>query len=133
MVSGTRMTIRGCFFTRVQYIELVYRGLTDKLGRIEMLPPAILKPQPLWTGKQVVSTLLLNVIPKNAVPLNLAGKSKIPSKAWIQVPPRAAPGYSPDSMCDSEVHTHTHTHTHTHKTCAKQTVYKDGQRISTVL
>ncbi|XP_049441636.1 DNA-directed RNA polymerase I subunit RPA1 [Epinephelus fuscoguttatus] len=103
MVSGTRMTIRGCFFTRVQYIELVYRGLTDKPGRVKLLPPAILKPQPLWTGKQVVSTLLLNVIPQNAVPLNLIGKSKIPSKAWIQVPPRAAPGYKPDSMCDSQV------------------------------
>lgn len=53
MVSGTRMTIRGCFFTRVQYVELVYRGLTDKQGRIKLLPPAILKPQQLWTGKQV--------------------------------------------------------------------------------
>ncbi|TDH07905.1 hypothetical protein EPR50_G00111300 [Perca flavescens] len=103
MVSGTRMTIRGCFFTRVQYTELVYRGLTDKPGRVKLLPPAILKPQQLWTGKQVVSTLLLNVIPQNAVPLNLVGKSKIPSKAWIQVPPRAAPGYIPDSMCDSQV------------------------------
>uniref|UniRef100_A0A8D0D500 DNA-directed RNA polymerase subunit n=1 Tax=Sander lucioperca TaxID=283035 RepID=A0A8D0D500_SANLU len=103
MVSGTRMTIRGCFFTRVQYIELVYRGLTDKPGRVKLLPPAILKPQQLWTGKQVVSTLLLNVIPEKAVPLNLVGKSKIPSKAWIQVPPRAAPGYRPDSMCDSQV------------------------------
>ncbi|XP_032383650.1 DNA-directed RNA polymerase I subunit RPA1 [Etheostoma spectabile] len=103
MVSGTRMTIRGCFFTRVQYIELVYRGLTDKPGRVKLLPPAILKPQQLWTGKQVVSTLLLNVIPQKAVPLNLVGKSKIPSKAWIQVPPRAAPGYRPDSMCDSQV------------------------------
>ncbi|XP_068570321.1 DNA-directed RNA polymerase I subunit RPA1 isoform X3 [Cebidichthys violaceus] len=106
MVSGTRMTIRGCFFTRVQYIELVYRGLTDKPGRVTLLPPAILKPQQLWTGKQVVSTLLLNVIPQKAVPLNLAGKSKIPSKAWIQVPPRAAPGYKPDSMCDSQVVIH---------------------------
>lgn len=53
MVSGTRMTIRGCFFTRVQYTELVYRGLTDKRGRIKLLPPAILKPHQLWTGKQV--------------------------------------------------------------------------------
>lgn len=103
MVSGTRMTIRGCFFNRVQYTELVYRGLTDKPGRVKLLPPAILKPQELWTGKQVVSTLLLNVIPQKAVPLNLVGKSKIPSKAWIQVPPRAAPGYKPDSMCDSQV------------------------------
>ncbi|XP_041653326.1 DNA-directed RNA polymerase I subunit RPA1, partial [Cheilinus undulatus] len=103
MVSGTRMTIRGCFFTRDQYMELVYRGLTDKPGRVRLLPPAIFKPQPLWTGKQVVSTLLLNVIPQDAVPLNLVGKSKIPGKAWIQAPPRVAPGYRPDSMCDSQV------------------------------
>nr|XP_057919722.1 DNA-directed RNA polymerase I subunit RPA1 [Doryrhamphus excisus] len=103
MVSGTRMTIRGCFFTRDQYTELVYRGLTDKAGRVKLLPPAILKPQKLWTGKQVVSTLLINVIPKKAVPLNLLGKSKIPAKAWIQVPPRASPGYRPDTMCDSQV------------------------------
>uniref|UniRef100_A0A667XPP1 DNA-directed RNA polymerase subunit n=1 Tax=Myripristis murdjan TaxID=586833 RepID=A0A667XPP1_9TELE len=103
MVSGTRMTIRGCFFTRDQYTELVYRGLTDRPGRVKLLPPAILKPQQLWTGKQVVSTLLLNVIPQKALPLNLIGRSKIPSKAWIQLPPRAAPGYHPDSMCDSQV------------------------------
>uniref|UniRef100_H2RY51 DNA-directed RNA polymerase subunit n=1 Tax=Takifugu rubripes TaxID=31033 RepID=H2RY51_TAKRU len=103
MVSGTRMTLRGCFFTRAQYTELVYRGLTDKQGRIKLLPPAIFKPQQMWTGKQLVSTLLLNVIPHNAIPLNLVGKSKIPSKAWIQVPPRSAPGYNPDNMCDSQV------------------------------
>lgn len=103
MVSGTRMTIRGCFFSRDQYTELVYRGLTDKQGRVQLLPPAIIKPYPLWTGKQVVSTLLLNVIPKTAVPLNLVGKSKIPSKAWIQLPPRSWPGYRPETMCDSQV------------------------------
>ncbi|KAM9833161.1 DNA-directed RNA polymerase I subunit RPA1 isoform 2-T2 [Syngnathus typhle] len=103
MVSGARMTIRGSFFTRDQYTELVYRGLTDKQGRVKLLRPAILKPQKLWTGKQVVSTLLLNVIPKKAIPLNLVGKSKIPSKAWIQIPPRATPGYDPDTMCDSQV------------------------------
>uniref|UniRef100_A0A3Q2XD14 DNA-directed RNA polymerase subunit n=1 Tax=Hippocampus comes TaxID=109280 RepID=A0A3Q2XD14_HIPCM len=103
MVSGARMTIRGCFFTRDQYTELVYRGLTDKPGRVKLLRPALLKPQKLWTGKQVVSTLLLNVIPEKAVPLNLVGKSKIPGKSWIQVPPRATPGYQPDTMCDSQV------------------------------
>lgn len=53
MVSGTRMTLRGCFFSRAQYTELVYRGLTDKQGRIKLLPPAIFKPQQMWTGKQV--------------------------------------------------------------------------------
>ncbi|XP_068596137.1 DNA-directed RNA polymerase I subunit RPA1 [Brachionichthys hirsutus] len=103
MVSGTRMTVRDCFFSGAEYTALVYRGLTDKRGRVQLLPPAVLRPERLWTGKQVVSTLLLNVIPPEAVPLNLAGKAKIPSKAWIQVPPRAAPGYNPDSMCDSQV------------------------------
>ncbi|XP_069779754.1 DNA-directed RNA polymerase I subunit RPA1 isoform X4 [Narcine bancroftii] len=84
MVSGTSMTIRGCFFTREQYMELVYRGLTDKKGRVKILQPAVIKPYPLWTGKQVVSTLLINVIPEDQTPLNLMGKSKISGKAWIK-------------------------------------------------
>ncbi|XP_072519819.1 DNA-directed RNA polymerase I subunit RPA1 [Salminus brasiliensis] len=103
MVSGTSMTIRGCFFTRDQYMELVYRGLTDRIGRVKLLPPAVIKPHLLWTGKQLVSTLLLNVIPENQIPLNLTGKAKIPSKAWVKEPPRSTPGYQPDSMCDSQV------------------------------
>uniref|UniRef100_A0A3Q2QBA7 DNA-directed RNA polymerase subunit n=1 Tax=Fundulus heteroclitus TaxID=8078 RepID=A0A3Q2QBA7_FUNHE len=103
MVSGTKMTIRGCFFTKDQYTELVYRGLTDRAGRVKLLPPTILKPQQLWTGKQVVSTLLLNIIPEKAVPLNLTGVAKIPGKAWIRSPPRAAPGYQPERMCESKV------------------------------
>ncbi|XP_023184312.1 DNA-directed RNA polymerase I subunit RPA1 [Xiphophorus maculatus] len=103
MVSGTKMTIRGCFLTKDQYTELVYRGLTDKTGRVRLLAPAVLKPQQLWTGKQVVSTLLLNILPDKAVPLNLTGKAKIPGKAWIQLPPRSSPGYNPESMCESQV------------------------------
>uniref|UniRef100_A0A8C2EIP7 DNA-directed RNA polymerase subunit n=1 Tax=Cyprinus carpio TaxID=7962 RepID=A0A8C2EIP7_CYPCA len=109
MVSGASMTIRGCFFTRDQYTALVYRGLTDKIGRVKLLPPALFKPLPLWTGKQViyslivVSTLLLNVIPENSIPLNLMGKAKIPSKAWVKEPPRAVPGYKPETMCESQV------------------------------
>ncbi|MEE6512584.1 hypothetical protein FKM82_019666 [Ascaphus truei] len=103
MVSGASMTIRGCFFTRGEYMELVYRGLTDKSGRVKTLPPAILKPYSLWTGKQVVSTLLINVIPEHHIPLNLTGKAKIGGKAWVKVPPRATPGFTPDSMCESQV------------------------------
>ncbi|KAI1883829.1 hypothetical protein AGOR_G00236030 [Albula goreensis] len=103
MVSGTSMTLKGCFFTRDQYMELVYRGLTDKRGRVKLLPPALLKPRVLWTGKQVVSTLLLNVIPENHLPLNLTGKAKIPSKAWVKEQPRPPPGYHPESMCESQV------------------------------
>nr|XP_033807728.1 DNA-directed RNA polymerase I subunit RPA1 isoform X1 [Geotrypetes seraphini] len=103
MVSGASMTIRGRFFTREQYMELVYRGLMDKNGRVKTLMPAIIKPYPLWTGKQVVSTLLINVIPENHIPLNLSGKAKINGKAWVKEPPRAVPGFNPDSMCESQV------------------------------
>ncbi|XP_040191174.1 DNA-directed RNA polymerase I subunit RPA1 [Rana temporaria] len=103
MVSGASMTIRGCFFTREQYMELVYRGLTDKSGRVKTLPPAILKPYKLWTGKQVVSTLLLNVIPDHHIPLNLTGKAKIGGKAWVKAPSRPIPGFNSDSMCESQV------------------------------
>ncbi|EPY82079.1 DNA-directed RNA polymerase I subunit RPA1 [Camelus ferus] len=103
MVSGANMTIRGCFFTREQYMELVYRGLTDKVGRVKLFPPAILKPFPLWTGKQVISTLLINVIPEDHVPLNLSGKAKISGKAWVKESPRPVPGFNPDSMCESQV------------------------------
>ncbi|XP_058135025.1 DNA-directed RNA polymerase I subunit RPA1 [Dasypus novemcinctus] len=103
MVSGAHMTTRGCFFTREQYMELVYRGLTDKVGRVKTFPPAILKPFPLWTGKQVVSTLLVNIIPEDHIPLNLSGQAKISGKAWVKGCPRPAAGSSPDCMCESQV------------------------------
>ncbi|NXJ62661.1 RPA1 polymerase, partial [Rostratula benghalensis] len=102
MISGVSMTIRGCFFTREQYMELVYRGLTDKKGRIKIFPPAIMKPQRLWTGKQVVvSTLLINIIPENHLPLNLTGKAKIGGRAWVKGP--ANRYLNLDSMCESQV------------------------------
>ncbi|NXL86536.1 RPA1 polymerase, partial [Alectura lathami] len=101
MISGVSMTTRGCFFTREQYMELVYRGLTDKKGRIKIFPPAIMRPQRLWTGKQVVSTLLINIIPENHVPLNLTGKAKIGGRAWVKGP--ATRDLNLDSMCESQV------------------------------
>lgn len=101
MVSGVSMTLRGCFFTREQYMELVYRGLTDKKGRIKTFPPAIMKPQRLWTGKQVVSTLLINIIPDNHAPLNLTGKAKIGGRAWVKGPAKGCVNL--DSMCESQV------------------------------
>ncbi|NXV42513.1 RPA1 polymerase, partial [Uria aalge] len=102
MISGVSMTIRGCFFTREQYMELVYRGLTDKRGRIKILPPAIVKPQRLWTGKQVVvSTLLINIIPENHLPLNLTGKAKIGGRAWVKGPANRC--LNLHSMCESQV------------------------------
>ncbi|XP_061446852.1 DNA-directed RNA polymerase I subunit RPA1 [Rhineura floridana] len=103
MVSGTSMTTRGCFFTREQYVELVYQGLVDKKGKVKLLPPAIMKPQRLWTGKQVFSTLLMNVIPEDHIPLNLFGKAKIGGKAWMTGSPCRMYGSDLDFMCESQV------------------------------
>ncbi|XP_062988010.1 DNA-directed RNA polymerase I subunit RPA1 [Elgaria multicarinata webbii] len=103
MVSGTTMTTRGCFFIREQYVELVYQGLTDKKGKVKLLPPAIIKPQCLWTGKQVVSTLLINVIPEDHIPLNLSGKAKIDGKAWMTAPASGIYRLDSDFMCESQV------------------------------
>ncbi|XP_042331247.1 DNA-directed RNA polymerase I subunit RPA1 [Sceloporus undulatus] len=103
MISGTSMTTRGCFFTREQYAQLVYQGLTDKKGKVKLLPPSILKPQCLWTGKQVVSTLLINVIPEDHIPLNLSGKAKIGGKAWVKKSSHRIYRTNLDYMCESEV------------------------------
>ncbi|ELU12458.1 hypothetical protein CAPTEDRAFT_154177 [Capitella teleta] len=84
MISGVLLTMRGRFFHKDDYHLLVYSALTDKRGRVKLLPPSMLKPHVMWSGKQVLSTVLLNVLPENATPLNLTGKSKIDGKNWSQ-------------------------------------------------
>jgi DNA-directed RNA polymerase I subunit RPA1 len=58
------MTVRGRFFNRSDYQQYVYYALVDFPGSIQILPPAIIKPVPLWSGKQVISTIILNLVPK---------------------------------------------------------------------
>lgn len=61
-----------------------------KLSKIITMPPTIIKPMPMWTGKQVVSTLLKNIVnhegsdyKKNKIQgLNLDSKSKLSAKEW---------------------------------------------------
>ena len=53
MIGGVTLTMRGRFFTRNDYQELVYAAITDRDGPVLTLPPAILKPEKLWSGKQV--------------------------------------------------------------------------------
>lgn len=54
------MTNRDTFFTREDYFQLLYgalrpeEGLVHHSGLIVTLPPAIVKPRVLWTGKQIV-------------------------------------------------------------------------------
>ncbi|XP_022089266.1 DNA-directed RNA polymerase I subunit RPA1-like [Acanthaster planci] len=85
MVAGVKMTVRGRFFNRADYQQLVFSALTDHPTEIRLLPPSIMKPVQLWSGKQVISTLLLNVIPEDLPAINFKGKAKIGSKSWTQV------------------------------------------------
>lgn len=74
------MSVRGKFFKRHDYQQLIYQALAYKTGKIILLPPAIIKPEILWSGKQILSTVIINIIPKNREPLNLTATAKISSK-----------------------------------------------------
>lgn len=82
VIGGTTLTFRDRFFDRSDYQELVYQSLHNSLvPNVRLLPPAIIKPKCLWTGKQVVSTLMLNLLPIDKKGgLNLEGKAKVPGK-----------------------------------------------------
>jgi DNA-directed RNA polymerase I subunit RPA1 len=105
--AGVMMTSRDSFFTREEYIQLLYIGLRPEgfaavggiqgsNGNIEpqlvigdntailTLPPAIMRPKALWTGKQIISSILLNLTHNSGseTGLNMISKSKIPAKSW---------------------------------------------------
>jgi len=85
ILSGVLLTQRDTFLTRAQFQQLLYYCCWDTHKEqspiIVMPPPAILKPQPLWTGKQVVSAMLDNLLYK-LEPLNLTAKCTVPEEMW---------------------------------------------------
>jgi len=67
VVSGVFLSSKDCFLTKAEYMQLVYAGLRGlieegQLGRITTMPPTLIKPRPLWSGKQVISTVLKNIV-----------------------------------------------------------------------
>jgi DNA-directed RNA polymerase II subunit RPB1 len=53
------MTLRDTFITKAQIMNLVmWMDLVKKSDFCELPRPFILKPEPLWSGKQVISMLL---------------------------------------------------------------------------
>ncbi|KAK9479521.1 hypothetical protein V1514DRAFT_351304 [Lipomyces japonicus] len=87
IVTGVWMTNKDTMFTKDQYHQLVYGTIRPEDGhtttnRIISVPPALIKPVPLWTGKQVITTILLNIKPLDRPGLNLISKDKIDDKYW---------------------------------------------------
>lgn len=64
VVAAVALTVRGKFFSCEDYQQLVFVALGQISRKIRVLPPAILKPRKLWSGKQIISTILLNLIPR---------------------------------------------------------------------
>lgn len=107
IISGVKLMLRGKFFNRHDYQQYVFQGLSKKSGAINLLPPTILKPIPLWSGKQVVSTIIRNLIPEDMPAINLTAAAKISAKAWQREEAREwAAGGTPlegNAMSEAEV------------------------------
>ena len=108
VVAGVMLSVRGTFFDKEDYMQLVNVSLQDYKAPVRILPPALMKPKTLWSGKQIISTILHNLIPqKGALPTFLF-KTSVKVDVWQTDPPRKPRGgtrwgdTSPDAMSESE-------------------------------
>ena len=80
------LTSKDSFFDRGDYYQLLCSCLRPESStsrdKIELVPPAIVKPQPLWTGKQIITTILKNITPSDQPGLTLNVKAQTPGDAW---------------------------------------------------
>ena len=84
---GVWLTARDTLFDRDDYYQLLYGCLRPEdnqitTDRIQTIPPAILKPRPFWTGKQMITTILKNITPVTHPGLTLLGTSQTPGERW---------------------------------------------------
>ena len=84
---GVQFTSRDVFFDRDQYQQLLYSCIRPEdyntvFDKIQMVPPTVVKPKMLWTGKQVITTVLKNITPDGFRGINLTSKSSTSSDSW---------------------------------------------------
>ncbi len=84
---GVWLTNRDTFFDREDYYQLLYACLRPEnnhttSARIETVKPAIFKPRAMWTGKQIISSVMRNITPITHEGLNLTGKSQTTGDRW---------------------------------------------------
>lgn len=85
--AGVWLTSKDSFFTREQYQQFIYGCIRPEDGhatrsKLVTVPPAVMKPVPLWTGKQIISTVLLNITPADMPGINLTSNNKIKNEYW---------------------------------------------------
>ncbi|KAM0672032.1 subunit beta' of DNA-directed RNA polymerase [Ordospora colligata] len=59
IIGATILTMKDSFFTKDVYFSLVSSGLPS--GRITLEKPCIIKPKKLYSGKQIISTIIKNM------------------------------------------------------------------------
>jgi DNA-directed RNA polymerase I subunit RPA1 len=84
---GTWVTCRDTFYDEEDYHQLLYSCLRPEHShivsdRIQMVEPAMRKPKCLWTGKQIITTILKNIQPAERGGLTLESSSSTPGKRW---------------------------------------------------
>ena len=80
MIAGFWLFSRDAFLSRQDYQQLIWVSLDCcNLGkrRLKLFPPTIYKPMELWTGKQVASTILINLIGEGDHGITFRSKDKI--------------------------------------------------------
>lgn len=90
VASAVKLTCKDTFLSSAQFQQLVYVSLSGLPGteivtpadHIQLPAPAILRPRPLWTGKQVITALLAHLCRPPLPKLNLDAKAKTPATAF---------------------------------------------------
>eukprot|EP00835_Amoeboradix_gromovi_P005030 NODE_436_length_8630_cov_0.178877.p1 type:complete len:1558 gc:universal NODE_436_length_8630_cov_0.178877:7372-2699(-) len=79
IVAGVRMCQKDSFFNKSDMCGYLGGVFNNQNARIKIETPAILKPCKLWTGKQIITTILKNISEKA---VNGIAKGKIDDKLW---------------------------------------------------
>ena len=107
VVASVMLTMRGNFYEKDDYQQLVFNALSDTTHKIYTPPPSILKPKQLWSGKQVISAIVMNIIPKGKAKPTFNFKTTVKVQLWQTEPPRPSKGGgdvggSRENMTESE-------------------------------
>ncbi|KAF8073189.1 rpa1 [Scenedesmus sp. PABB004] len=87
VVAGVILTCRDAFFTRADFSQLLFAACTPwrpggtPAVQLVLPPPALLKPRQLWTGKQLLSSVICHFA-GGRPPLTFSSSSKVPLSYW---------------------------------------------------
>ena len=85
VAMGVMLTKRDTFLTKAEFSQILFSSGLNYSKTLRLVKPAVLKPVELWTGKQVITALLLH-LHRDAIELNMQAGSKTPASAWAADP-----------------------------------------------